>query len=634
VTKKVLLEIIEDSYNALGTEITAQACDAIKKVGFEYATKSGISIGAADMIIPKEKGKIIDDASELVKKINNQFWKGLVTERERYHQTIKVWAGAKTEIAKYLVNSFSEENDILYSVASGARGNWGQITQLCGMKGLVANPAGETIELPVKSNFKEGFSILEYFIATHGGRKGKSDTALKTSEAGYLTRRLVDAVQDLVIKEKDCGSDEELLINREQSERIGEEFKRRLYGRVLARDIIGPDKKVVAKRNTEIEKVLIGTIEKLKIDEIHVRGVMNCRTRSGICQMCYGRDLGTNKPVQPGTAVGIIAAQSIGEPGTQLTMRTFHMGGVAEGNDITQGLTRVEELLEARPPKAAAILVKHKGIAKVARKGKFTEISIISDEEVEKAYMLPEGATVKFKAKDKFKMKDVLAENPQTKMTIKADENGTVVKVEKDKIIIVSDEAVEEMYKIPAERSVMVKNDELVYPGQSLSSGHKNLRELMVLVDINETQRYILDEVQSIYASQGQKINDKHVEIIVRQMFSKIRIQDTNDTEFLPGELVDLIIFREANEVAKKAGGKEATGERLLLGLTRLSLTTDSWLSAASFQETIRVLVEAATTKKIDYLEGLKENVIIGKLIPAGATYRRMHHIEEMHAEN
>lgn len=631
MNKKKLTKTIYECYNKNSIEVTAELADNIKKIGFEYATASGLSIGASDMIVPKEKEKIVGEASDIVKKINNQYWKGLVTDQERYEHAIKIWSQTKSDIAKVMIKNFDEENDIFYTVDSGARGNWGQVTQLCGMKGLVANPAGETIELPIRSNLKEGFSILEYFIATHGGRKGKSDTALKTAEAGYLTRRLVDAVQDIVIKEKDCGSEHEFIITRAGSEKIGEDFAKRLHGRVLARKLYEPgSKKVVADHNQEIDKKMIARIDELKIEEVPVRGVMTCKTSHGICQMCYGRDLGTNKLIQIGTAVGIIAAQSIGEPGTQLTMRTFHMGGVAEESDITQGLTRVEELFEARPPKKAALLSQNKGHAKVARKGNTTEISIIADEETEKIYMVPEGVEILVKAKDKFKKKDVIAENKETKLKIKAEENGTVKKVDKHQIVIVSDEAVEETYKVPAGRSVLIKNNDLVAPGQPITSGHLNVRELMSLSGLHETQRYILHEVQGIYAAQGQKINDKHIEIIIRQMFSKIRIMDSHDSNYLPGEIVDNIEYEAVCEKLKKNKKNTCpTGERLLLGLTRISLQTDSWLSAASFQETIRVLVEASTTRKVDDLEGLKENVIIGKLIPAGATYRRTHGFEK-----
>ncbi len=630
MTKKELLNAIARCYNEFGEEKTAILADDIKKVGFEYATISGLSISASDMVVPEEKHKIVNEASDVIKKINNQYWKGLVTDRERYEHTIKIWSQAKSDIAKTMIKNFDPENDIFYTIDSGARGNWGQVTQLCGMKGLVANPAGETIELPIKSNLKEGFSILEYFIATHGGRKGKSDTALKTAEAGYLTRRLVDAVQDVVIKEHDCGSTNEHLITREQSEQIGEDFAKRIYGRVLIRPIYEPgSKKVVAKKHTEIGHQLVDRIEELGISEVYVRDVMNCRTSRGICQMCYGRDLGTNDSIQIGTAVGIIAAQSIGEPGTQLTMRTFHMGGVAEGSDITQGLTRVEELFEARPPKQAAILARHKGKVKVSRRGSQVEISVIADEEMEKTYAVADGMEVHVKAKDKFKKKEVLAKNPENKSNVKADEAGTVIKVTKNAIIIKSDEAVEETYKVPTGRTPLIKNNELVTPGQPLTSGHLNLREYMALKGLSEAQRYVLTEVQSIYAAQGQKIKDKHIEIIIRQMFSKIRILESNDSTFLPGEIIDFLQFEDVNAELKKKKKTPATGERLLLGLTRISLQTDSWLSAASFQETIRVLVEAATTRKIDSLQGLKENVIIGKLIPAGATFRRFNHIKE-----
>jgi DNA-directed RNA polymerase subunit beta' len=629
MNKKALIELVSECYDAFGDDTSAVLVDEIKKIGFEFATVSGLSISASDMIIPDAKHKIVDDASDIVKKINDQYWKGLTTDQERRHHTIRVWAQAKSDITKLMVNTFDRENDIYYMVDSGARGNWGQVTQLCGMKGLVANPAGETIELPIKSNLKEGFSILEYFIATHGGRKGKSDTALKTAEAGYLTRRLVDAVQDVVIKQNDCGSKQEHHITREQSDKIGEDFGKRIYGRVITKKILDPEGNTIAKKKTEIDKTLLKKIEASNVNEVYVRSVMNCQTKHGICQMCYGRDLGTNDSVEIGTAVGIIAAQSIGEPGTQLTMRTFHMGGVAEGSDITQGLTRVEELFEARPPKQPAILAQTKGKIKLHRKGNTTEITIVPEEEITKEYAIPKKGVVKVAVKDVFKKKDLLAENKETKMKVKADEDGVVVAITDDKIIIKSDDEADESYKVTSQHKIIVKNGEDVFPGQPLIGGQLNLRDVMALAGLETSQEYILNEVQSIYSAQGQRINDKHIEIIIRQMFSKIRILDSNETKYLPGEVVDFISFEEVNRAAKKEKKKQATGERLLLGLTRISLQTDSWLSAASFQETIRVLVEAATTRKVDNLEGLKENVIIGKLIPAGAIYRKMHNIAE-----
>jgi len=624
MTKGKLSSLVSDSYNKLGNDITAKFADEVKRVGFKFATKSGLSIGADDMIVPKEKTKIVDDASEVIKQITNQYKLGLMTDDERYNHSIKVWSKAKSEITTAMIASIHDENHIHYMINSGARGNWGQITQLCGIKGLVANPAGKTIELPIKSNLKEGFTILEYFIATHGGRKGKSDTALKTAEAGYLTRRLVDAVQDIIIKEYDCGTKTVHNITRAESKRIGEEFEKRIYGRVVAKDVI--DKKtgeIIIKKDTEIGKDELKFIEEATVEEVGVRSVMTCQTPNGICVKCYGKDLGTNKTVNLGTAVGIIAAQSIGEPGTQLTMRTFHMGGVAEGKDITQGLTRVEELFEARTPKSPAILAEIDGKIKISQKGKVSTVIITSPEPIITEYHIDPLMEVTVKKGDSIKEKQVIAKSKKQKNMIKADTAGKVLSIERDRIEIISDDVVERAYTIPYGKMILVKNGHEIKKGEALTSGHYNLRELMQLTDMYTLQNYIMQEVQSIYASQGQTINDKHVEIIARQMLSKSRILDAGDSKFLPGEMVDFIELGKVNEDLKKNKKQPAHPERLLLGLTRIALYTDSWLSAASFQETIRVLVEASTTKRIDKLAGLKENVIIGKLIPAGEIYRK-----------
>jgi len=624
MTKGKLSSLVSDSYNKLGNDVTARFADEVKRVGFKFATKSGLSIGADDMIVPKEKVKIIDDASEVVKQITNQYKTGLMTDDERYNHVIKVWSQAKSEITTAMIKSVHDENHIHYMINSGARGNWGQVTQLCGIKGLVANPAGKTIELPIKSNLKEGFTILEYFIATHGGRKGKSDTALKTAEAGYLTRRLVDAVQDIIIKEYDCGTKTVHHITRAESKRIGEEFEKRIYGRVVAQDVVDiKTGEIIIKKDTEIGKAELKLIEEATIEEVGVRSVMTCQTPNGICVKCYGKDLGTNKTVNLGTAVGIIAAQSIGEPGTQLTMRTFHMGGVAEGKDITQGLTRVEELFEARTPKSPAILSEIDGKVKISQKGKVSTITITSPEPIITEYHIDPLMEVTVKKGDSIKEKQVIAKSRKQKNMVKADTTGKVLSIEKDRIEIISDDVVERAYVIPHGKTILVKNGHEVKKGEALTSGHYNLRELMQLTDMYTLQNYIMQEVQSIYASQGQTINDKHVEIIARQMLSKSRILDAGDSKFLPGEMVDFIELERVNEELKKNKKQPAHTERLLLGLTRIALYTDSWLSAASFQETIRVLVEAATTKRIDKLAGLKENVIIGKLIPAGEIYRK-----------
>ena len=624
--KKKLTEIVSDCFDVYGTERTAILGDDLKRLGFKFATVSGLSIATADMVVPDAKAKIVDDASETVKTINNHYWKGLITEDERYNNNIKVWSKAKSEITNAMIENIDEENDLFYMVDSGARGNWGQITQLCGIKGLVANPAGKTIELPIKSNLKEGFTILEYFIATHGGRKGKSDTALKTAEAGYLTRRLVDAVQNIVIKEADCKSEFGHKVTREESEIIGEKFEHRIYGRTLAEDLVDPKTgEIIAKRNAEIDKTLLKAITKSGVNQIMVRSIMTCKTEDGVCIKCYGKDLGLNKTVDIGTPVGIIAAQSIGEPGTQLTMRTFHMGGVAEGGDITQGLTRVEELFEARPPKSPAIMADVTGKISIKQKDKKTEISILTTDPVEEEYELPSNMIPTVKKGDQVKEKMVLAKAEDSKATVKAIEKGIVKEVSENKIITVSEGPVEKIYKIPQGKTVIIKDNTIVNRGTPLTNGHLNLKKLMKYTDVYTVEKYIMTEVQSIYASQGQTINDKHIEIIARQMLSKVRIMEDGDSHFLPGEIVDIIKFTNENDKLKKKGKKPARGERLLLGLTRISLFTDSWLSAASFQETIRVLVEASTTKKIDNLVGLKENVIIGKLIPAGEMYKRAH---------
>jgi DNA-directed RNA polymerase subunit beta' len=561
-----------------------------------------------------------------VKQINNQFWKGFISDDERYHHTIKVWSETKSKIAKEMIKVIPENSDIHVMINSGARGNWGHITQLAGMKGLVANPAGRTIELPVKSSLKEGFTILEYFIATHGGRKGKSDTALKTAEAGYLTRRLVDAVQDIIVKEGDCGTKKSIAITREESKKIGEEFTARIYGRTLSAPLAHPKTgELLADTGTELDRELTTKIEELGIDSVECRSILTCQTENGICQRCYGRDLGSNTTVEVGTAVGIIAAQAIGEPGTQLTMRTFHMGGVAGEGDITQGLTRVEELFEARTPKSQAVVSEVAGKVKVLKKdGKNIVVVAAAGTSFEK-YDIPASYKSAVKEGAKVKAKQIIARATDSRLTVKAKNAGFIDKITDKQIIIRHGEAMEKEYELPARANIKVKTGDLVGVGDQLTAGHLNLRRLLELTDENTVQRYVVKEVQSIYAAQGQSINDKHIEIIVRQMLAKVRIIDSGDTTLLPGEVIDIIRFRKVNAEAKAASKKEATAERLLLGLTRVALFTDSWLSAASFQETIRVLVEASTTKKIDGLRGLKENVIIGKLIPAGETFRRLH---------
>ncbi len=622
--KKLLSDLISRTLNEVGTEATVALADRIKDIGFEYATKSGISIAAEDMLIPAEREKIVEEANEQVRAVNNYYWKGLMTSDERYVHNIRIWAKAKNDVGNAMIKNFEgkEENPITYVIDSGARGNWGQVTQLAGMKGLVANPSGRTIELPIQSNLKHGFSVLEYFIATHGGRKGKSDTALKTAEAGYLTRRLVDAVQDVLVREEDCGSEEVHMITRADSNDIGEKFESRIFGRTLAADIkVGG--KTIAKRGDQIGPDLLALISQHKLEEVPVRSIMTCRTRRGVCVKCYGRDLGDNRTVAIGTPVGIIAAQSIGEPGTQLTMRTFHMGGVAEGSDITQGLTRVEELFEARSPRTPATLSDIRGCVKVSHKEGKAIIHVVAQELGEDVYRIPAGFRIAVKVGEKVKERAILAKSSLDKSTLKAKLAGKVKSAEDGIIVVKHAEIQERTYEFTGRETLLLKSGDMVDVGQPLNAGHFNLQEFLEKKGSYDVQRYICSEVQRIYASQGQTINDKHLEIIVRKMFSKVRIIDAGDTELLPGETADIgDVIRQNLLVSKRKTKKPATYEQLLLGITRAALATDSWLAGASFQETIRVLVEAAVTRRVDALQGLKENVIIGRLIPTGAVYR------------
>jgi DNA-directed RNA polymerase subunit beta' len=623
MTKKILSNLVARALELVGQEETVRFADRIKGIGFAYATISGVSIAASDILVPQEWQTLVDEANEKIREMNNYFWKGFITADERYGHSIRIWSDTKNKVSSAMVRDFlsHEYNDITYVIDSGARGNWGQVTQLGGMKGLVANPSGRTIELPIKSNLKQGFSVLEFFIATHGGRKGKSDTALKTAEAGYLTRRLVDAVQDIIIREDDCGSNDKHLITREESEEIGEKFELRIFGRTLGADL-EVDGEIIAHRDQEIDNPLLDLIVARRVSAVAVRSVMTCRTKGGICVRCYGRDLGDNRTVQVGTPVGIIAAQSIGEPGTQLTMRTFHMGGVAEGADITQGLTRVEELFEARNPRTAATLADIAGRVHVAHQGGKTNVTIAAEEPGEDDYLIPPGYDIAVKKGDDVEERGILANCRYDKSVFRAAIAGKIIAVEGDHIRVRHAELQKREYTFGARESLIVKTGTMVGVGDALNAGHFNLEDLLMKKGVYAVQKYVIQEVQHIYASQGQTINDKHLEIIVRKMFSKVRISDAGDTRYLPGETADMGEVDRDNEQLLAAGKRPAAYERLLLGITRVALSTDSWLAGASFQETIRVLVEAATTRRIDGLQGLKENVIIGRLIPTGDVYR------------
>lgn len=618
------------SIDALFTEVfetvdekrVVQFADDLKDIGFKYSTLSGVSIAASDMIVPDAREAILEKSSALVDQVSQYYQKGLITDDERYHHSIRIWGEAKNEVSAAMVKEFQKhpENHIYYMIDSGARGNWGQITQLCGMKGLVANPGGRTIELPIKSNLKHGFSIVEYFIATHGGRKGKSDTALKTAEAGYLTRRLVDSVQDIIVREDDCGNTAEYVISVVDSKTMGLSFEKRIYGRTLARPIVSSDGEILQDSNTEITRETIAVLSQHKIEAVSIRSILDCHIEKGVCKKCYGRDLGNNKPVELGTPVGIIAAQSIGEPGTQLTMRTFHMGGVADaGSDITQGLSRVEELFEARTPKTPAVLSDIDGKVRFEQKEDMVVIHVEAQEEGRDSYTISPAFVVMVSVGEEVKAGKILAKGTQI---IRATYSGKIESISEAFIVIRHLEKVATNYSFRGNEHFLVQDGQLIKSGDPLTAGHFNLKELLKRTDFATVQRYITKEVQGIYASQGQTIHDKHMEMIVREMFSRVRILDKGDFEDLVnGEITDF--YKVLRFIRENPTKKAPLFERQLMGLTRSSLTTDSWLSAASFQETIRVLVDAATTGKQDSLEGLKENVIIGKLIPAGEIYRK-----------
>jgi DNA-directed RNA polymerase subunit beta' len=636
--KKELSNVVKYILELHGPEMTADFLDRLKELGFKSATRIGYSWGMGDLPTIKEKEALIAEGDKRVREIEEYYSQGLLTQTERHGSIIKVWNEIKDRVAEFAKKSLPKDNPAYTMIESGARGTWGQMTQMVGMKGLVANPAGEIIELPVKSSFKDGYDVLEFFISSHGTRKGLSDTALRTANAGYLTRRLVDVAQDVVVREEDCGESEGVVLTKEESDEIGEPLLIRILGRFTLSDIVKPGgRKVIVKAGEIITEEHIREIEEAKGDlkEAHVRSVMTCKLRRGVCQKCYGYDLAYNKLAKLGAAVGIMAAQSIGEPGTQLTMRTFHTGGVA-GKDITQGLPRVEELFEARTPKQKAVMAEVSGKVSIeqasrevvqaatgkqildTRPGQKTiKISHKGVEEV--AYVIGKDAKLKVKDGAKVEAGEILAEK-EGKEPVTTEFAG-VVALKKSGIVTVIYEAdkVSE-YIIPPGYTLYVKEGDEVQAGDALTDGSLDLQTLFACKGRDAVQRYLSKEIQFIYASQGQKLNNKHIEIIIRQLFSRVRVIDPGDTELLPGEIIEKSTFLDANDNVKK-GSMEATGEELLLGITKISLSTDSWLSAASFQETARVLINAAVTGKIDKLMGLKENVIIGRLIPAGTGF-------------
>ena len=576
VDKKFLGIIVEKCYRKHGNIITSVLLDHIKETGFKYSTIGAISISMSDVVIPDDKYTLIKEAEVEVDKFEKSYRRGLISDEERYEKVIEIWNETTEKVTNVLMDSLDPMNNIYIMALSGARGSKNQIRQLAGMRGLMASASGRTVEIPIKSNFREGLSVLEFFVSTHGSRKGLADTALRTADSGYLTRRLVDVSQDVIVRENDCNTDQYLLVKAfTDGKEVIENLADRIEGRYAFEDIVNPNTgELLVKKNGMISDIIAEKIEDSGIIEVKIRSVLGCKAKHGVCATCYGRNLATGGEVNIGESVGIIAAQSIGEPGTQLTMRTFHTGGVAAAVDITQGLPRVEELFEARKPKGLAVISELDGTVSM---------------------------------------------------------NDTKKKKE---VIVTSDDGESASYNIVYGSRLRVKEGDRIEAGDEITEGSVNPHDILKIKGIKNVQNYIVKEVQRVYRLQGVDINDKHIEVIVRQMLSKIKIEESGDTDMLPGSLVGINQFEEQNEKVMSEGGVPAVGKRTLLGITKASLATESFLSAASFQETTRVLTDAAIKGKVDNLIGLKENVIIGQLIPAGTGMKRYMNVNIKTDEN
>jgi DNA-directed RNA polymerase subunit beta' len=618
-----LRKLVDECYRILGPEETAVVVDGVKSVGFEYATRGGMTIAVTDIVIPPDKGRRLVEADAAVDQIDRQFQRGLITDDERYEQVVDVWQKTTNDLSTAMMDGLDPFGSVRMMADSGARGNKGQISQLGGMRGLMADPSGRIIDVPVRSNFREGMTVLEYFISTHGARKGLADTALRTADSGYLTRRLVDVAQDVITREEDCGTQEGSWITRAESAEITSNekgaYQKRMVGRLSAASLFHPETgALIVERNQELTEAVAAAIDEAGIDEVLVRSPLSCEAHQGVCRLCYGRNLATGFLVGIGEAVGIIAAQSIGEPGTQLTMRTFHTGGVA-GLDITAGLPRVEELFEGRVPKGKAEISHIDGIVEIVRGDLGTRVKVTSREQYDTHIALPAGVELLAAAGDVVESGQVIArsEGGDKSADVTAPARGFLVH-EGDDIVVRSEDTVEREYVIPHNAKLMVENGVEIRAGDAITDGPINPQEYLETRGKDSVQRYLVKEVQKVYRSQGVTINDKHIEIIVRQMLRKVRIDQPGDTDLLPTELIDRLDFEEVNNRVLAEGGEPATAQTVLLGVTKASLNTSSFLAAASFQETTRVLTEAAINGSKDHLIGLKENVIIGKLIPAG----------------
>ena len=617
-----LQELVGLCYRRLGDEATTELVDRIKNIGFEYATRSGATIAISDLVIPPDKTTIIEETEKIVAEVDRQYRRGLLTEEEQYARTIELWSRAREQVSEAVSAAFAPTSSVAIMARSGAsKGGFGPIAQLAGMRGLMADPSGRIIPLPIRSNLREGLSALEYFISTHGSRKGLTDTALRTADAGYLTRRLVDVVQDVIINAHDCGTTAGIWV-RAADDVGGQSMSERLIGRIVAAPVVHPQTgEVLVERNEEIDEDIAAIIEETGVEAVLVRSPMTCQLRHGICVLCYGRDLGRGKIVNIGAAVGIVAAQSIGEPGTQLTLRTFHTGGVAAGGDITVGLPRVEELFEARKkPKGEAPISEIGGVVHIARSNGQRRV-IVVDSEIERfEYEIKRGWKILIEDGDEVKAGAPLASWRGEKHIV-AEKGGRILR-EGRHITLVHERREEREYEIPTAGRLLVEEGQRIEPGTQLIEGVLNPHDILRVLGREATERYLLSEVQKAYRSQGVNTNDKHFEIIFRKMLSKVQITDSGDTDLLPGELVNRLALEDINRKVSEAGGQPAKGQPVLLGITKAALNTDSFLSASSFQHTIRVLAGAAIEGKEDPLLGLKENVIIGKLIPAGTGYR------------
>ena len=617
-----LQELVGDCYRKMGAEITTEAVDRIKDIGFEYATRSGATIAISDLVIPREKATIISETDETVSQVERQYRRGLLTEEEQYTRVVELWSRAHEQVSKAVSSALDPTGSVSVMAKSGAsKGGFGPIAQLAGMRGLMADPSGRIIEQPIRGNFREGLSALEYFISTHGSRKGLADTAMRTADAGYLTRRLVDVAQDVIINAEDCGTTGGVWI-RTADDIGGQKLSERLVGRIAAAPVAHPKTgEVLVARNEELTEGIVSAIEKAGVEDVLVRSPMTCQLRQGICQLCYGRDLGRGQMVQIGSAVGIVAAQSIGEPGTQLTLRTFHTGGVAHGDDITAGLPRVEEMFEARKkPKGEAPISEIGGVVHVVRSDDERKVVVVDSALEKYKHEIKRGWKIMVEDGDEIRAGKPIA-SWHDEREIVAEKSGRVI-VKGHKVTIVHEHRDEREYEVPSTGRLLVEEGQRIEPGTQLVEGVLNPHDILRIQGREAVEQYLLSEVQKVYRSQGVNTDDKHFEIIFRKMLSKVQISESGDTEMLPGELVDRLILEDTNLKVVEAGGQPAKGWPVLLGITKAALSTESFLSASSFQHTIRVLASAAIEGKEDPLLGLKENVIIGKLIPAGTGYR------------